>query len=63
LAQSVQGVDSVYDIDWNGAEGPLRKTYGDVFLRNEREFSAFNFEYARTDMLWLGSCFVMMQSK
>lgn len=51
LAQSVQGVDSVYDIDWNGAEGPLRKTYGDVFLRNEREFSAFNFEHAMTDVL------------
>ncbi len=51
LAQSVQGVDSVYDIDWNGAEGPLRKTYGDVFSRNEREFSAFNFEHAMTDVL------------
>ena len=27
-------------------------TYGDVFLENEREFSAYNFEVADTDMLF-----------
>ena len=26
-------------------------TYGEVFLRNEREFSAYNFEHANTDVL------------
>lgn len=51
LAMYVQGVENVYDLDWNGVEGAGRKTYGDVFLRNEREFSAFNFEYADTEIL------------
>jgi glycyl-tRNA synthetase alpha chain len=51
LAMYVQGVDNVYDLDWNGAEGDAKVTYGDVFRQAEREFSAFNFEYADTDML------------
>ncbi len=46
LATYVQGVDSVYDLDFNGTG----LTYGDVFLENEREFSAFNFEVADTAM-------------
>ena len=44
LAMYIQGVDSVYDIEW--VEGV---TYGDVFLRNEQEYSAYNFEIADTD--------------
>ncbi len=51
LAMYIQGVDSIYDLDFNGVAGDGRITYGDVFLRNEREFSAFNFEYADTDAL------------
>ena len=47
LAQYVQGKDSVYELDFNG-QGV---TYGDVFLQNEREFSAYNFEYADTGAL------------
>jgi glycyl-tRNA synthetase alpha chain len=47
LAMYVQGVASVYDLDFNG-QGV---TYGDVFLRAEREYSAYNFEAADTDML------------
>src|ERR1700721_3887660 len=46
LATYIQGVESIYDLDYNGAAGPARITYGDVFLRNERECSAYNFEYA-----------------
>ena len=51
LAMYIQGVDSVYDIVW--AKGPdgLEFTYGDVFLRNERQYSAYNFEVADTGML------------
>ena len=52
LAMYVQGVENVYDLDWNGLpkdEG--EKTYGDVYLRNEVEFSAYNFEYADTGKL------------
>ena len=51
LAMYVQGVENVYDLDFNGVAGPGRITYGDVFLRSEREFSAFNFEHADTARL------------
>jgi glycyl-tRNA synthetase alpha chain len=47
LAMYVQGVDNVYDLDFNGAG----LKYGDVFLEAEREFSAFNFEHSDTAML------------
>jgi len=48
LAMHVQGVDNVYDLDFNG-QG---LSYGDVFLQAEREFSAYNFEHADTDALF-----------
>ncbi|MDY0242037.1 MAG: glycine--tRNA ligase subunit alpha [Rhodospirillaceae bacterium] len=48
LAMYVQGVENVYDLDFNGAG----VSYGDVFLEAEREYSAHNFEYADTDMLF-----------
>ncbi|MEK9946615.1 MAG: glycine--tRNA ligase subunit alpha [Alphaproteobacteria bacterium] len=47
LAMYAQGIENVYDLDWNGAG----VTYGDVFLRSEREFSAYNFEHADTGAL------------
>jgi glycyl-tRNA synthetase alpha chain len=50
LAMYVQGVENVYDLDFNGAG----ISYGDVFLQNEREFSAYNFEHADTDALTEG---------
>ena len=52
LAMYVQGVDNVYELDWNGVEGEGRVRYGDVYLQAEREFSAFNFEYADTERLF-----------
>jgi glycyl-tRNA synthetase alpha chain len=52
LAMYVQGVENVYDLDYNGRSGPERVTYGDVFLENEREFSAYNFEYANVEQLF-----------
>jgi glycyl-tRNA synthetase alpha chain len=53
LAMYVQGVERVYDLDWNGLPpGRGGMTYGDVFLRSEREFSAFNFEHADTARLF-----------
>lgn len=52
LAMYTQGVDNVYDLDWNGGKGADNFSYGDVFLRAEQEFSAFNLEYADTDRLF-----------
>src|ERR1700693_5129007 len=43
LAMYVQGVESIFDLDFNGAPGAAKITYRDVFLRAEREFSAYNF--------------------
>ncbi len=52
LAMYVQGVDNVYDLNFNGLpEGQGRITYGDVFLQAEQEYSRFNFEHADTRML------------
>ena len=48
LAMYVQGVENVYDLDFNGSG----VTYGDVFLRSEREYSAYNFEFANTEILF-----------
>lgn len=47
----LQGVDSIYDIVWtDGPNGVV--TYGDVFKQNEIEMSAYNFEYAATELLF-----------
>jgi len=50
LAMYIQGVDSVYDLRFNDAG----VTYGDVFHKNEVEFSTYNFEVADTEALFQG---------
>src|SRR6266481_2616413 len=53
LAMFVQGVERVYDLDWNGRlHGQGGMSYGDIFLQSEREFSAYNFEHADTARLF-----------
>jgi glycyl-tRNA synthetase alpha chain len=52
LAMYVQGVESVYDLNFNGRDGAERITYGDVFKQAEQEYSRHNFEYADTDLLF-----------
>ena len=52
LAMYVQGVESVYDINFNGCDGPERVSYGDVFMQAEQEYSRFNFEHADTSILF-----------
>ena len=52
LAMYVQGVENIYDLNFNGGSGNSKVTYGDVFLQNEQEFSKYNFESADTDMLF-----------
>jgi glycyl-tRNA synthetase alpha chain len=48
LAMYIQGVENVFDLAFND-DGV---TYGEVFLRAEREFSAHNFECADVEMLF-----------
>ncbi|MBS9778302.1 MAG: glycine--tRNA ligase subunit alpha [Gammaproteobacteria bacterium] len=51
IAMYIQGVDSVYDLLWTTTpQGDV--SYGDVFLQNEREQSAFNFEHAQVPELF-----------
>jgi glycyl-tRNA synthetase alpha chain len=51
LCMYLQNCDNVYDLVWTvGPQGPV--TYGDVFLQNEREQSAYNFEHANVAELF-----------
>ncbi|HEY4862773.1 MAG TPA: glycine--tRNA ligase subunit alpha [Xanthobacteraceae bacterium] len=52
LAMYVQGVENVFDLNFNGREGAAKVTYGDVFLQAEQEYSRYNFEAADTEMLF-----------
>ena len=52
LAMYVQGVDSIYDLNFNGQDGDARITYGDVFKQAEQEYSRHNFEAADVDKLF-----------
>ncbi len=45
LAMYLQGVDSIYDLQWN-----KDFTYGDIYHRNEVEWSHYNFENASVEM-------------
>ena len=47
LCMFVQGKNNVFDLDWNN-EGIK---YREVFFQAEKEFSAYNFEFANTDIL------------
>ncbi len=47
LCMFVQGKKNVFDLDWNN-EGVK---YKDVFFQAEKEFSAYNFEFANTETL------------
>lgn len=48
IAMYIQGKESVFDIDWNGKG----MTYGDVFKQDEQQFSAYNIEFADTEILF-----------
>lgn len=51
LCMYLQNCDDVYDLVWTrGPQGVV--TYGDVFLQNEREQSAYNFEHADVEELF-----------
>ncbi|MFK7885552.1 MAG: glycine--tRNA ligase subunit alpha [Gammaproteobacteria bacterium] len=51
IAMYLQGVESIFDLVWtHGPAGTV--TYGDVYLQNEKEMSAYNFDFADTDALF-----------
>src|SRR6202453_2225605 len=52
LAMYVQGVENVYDLNFNGREGPEKVSYGEVFLQAEQEYSRHNFKAANVEPLF-----------
>ncbi len=53
IAQFLQDKDSIYDIVWS--RDPVtgeERTYGEVRLHEEQQFSAYSFDYADVDSLW-----------
>jgi glycyl-tRNA synthetase alpha chain len=52
LAMYLQGVDNVYDLVWTKRADGSTLSYGDVYLQNEKEQSAYNFEHADADFLF-----------
>ncbi len=51
LAMYVQGVDHVWDLNFNGRTDARKLTYNDVFQQSEQEYSRYNFEHADTAVL------------
>lgn len=45
LSTFLQGVDSTFDLKWGGDV-----TYGDIYKRNEYEFTHYNFSHSNSDM-------------
>ncbi len=53
IAQFLQDRDSIYDIVWSRDPATGRElTYGEVRLHEERQFSAYAFDYADVPKLW-----------
>jgi glycyl-tRNA synthetase alpha chain len=52
LAMYLFDKKTVYELPFNRADSEVPLTYGDVFLQNEKEQSAYNFEHADTEMLF-----------
>jgi glycyl-tRNA synthetase alpha chain len=52
LAMYLFDKKTVYELPYNSPSSNVPMTYGDVFLQNEQEQSAYNFEHADTEMLF-----------
>jgi len=51
IAMYILNRESIFDLPYNDPQSPTALTYGDVFLQDERQFSAYNFEAADTERL------------
>jgi len=52
IAMHIQGVDSIFDINWNGLLGDKKISYGDVFKQSEIENSAFILEHSNLETMF-----------
>lgn len=51
LAMYVQNVDNVYDLAWNEPGFPHSKTYGDIYLQTEKQFSQYCLDEADVEII------------
>lgn len=51
IAMHIQGVDNIFEIDWNGGQGEKKIYYRDVFLESEKQNSAYILEYSNVENL------------
>lgn len=51
LAMYLQGVENVFDLIWTKDPDGKALTYRDVYLQNEKEQSAYNFEHSNVEFL------------
>lgn len=52
IAMHIQGVDNIFDINWNGKSADKKITYRDVFLESEQQNSAFIMEHSNIENLF-----------
>ena len=52
IAMHIQGVDSIFNINWNGKENADKITYKDIFYRSEVENSHFILNHSNIDILF-----------
>ncbi len=52
IAMHIQGVDSIFDINWNGKENADKITYKDIFFQSEVENSHFILNHSNIDILF-----------
>ena len=52
LAMYLQGADNIKDIVWTEGTDGHKLTYGDIYLQNEKEQSAYNFEHSDSEFLF-----------
>ncbi|MFC1659481.1 glycine--tRNA ligase subunit alpha [Pseudomonadota bacterium] len=52
IAMHLQGVESFWELNWNGEEGDKKITYGDVFEQHEYQQSAYILENTNVDILF-----------
>jgi len=52
IAMHIQGVDSIFDINWNGKENADKITYKDIFFQSEVQNSHFILNHSNVDILF-----------
>jgi glycyl-tRNA synthetase alpha chain len=52
IIMHIQGVNSIFDINWNGQEGDKKVTYGDIFKETEIQNSHYVLDESDIDILF-----------